>query len=121
MAKCEQGYLCEVCGEEVEEITESDLYLRFVIGEIDSRELLSARERHIACNPVLGQFIVDDGFVPIRMTGPFDKANFPADETAVRESLVTRGWKRLQTLAGSGLRISDYPLSAAARNGAGAD
>ena len=34
MAPCDQGYLCDVCGDEVEEIFESDLYLRFVIGEI---------------------------------------------------------------------------------------
>ena len=33
MAKCEEGYLCEVCGCDVEEISDSDLYLRFVIGE----------------------------------------------------------------------------------------
>ena len=38
MARCDQGYLCEVCGEEVEDISNSDLYLRFIIGEIDSRQ-----------------------------------------------------------------------------------
>ena len=30
--KCEEGYLCDVCGGDVEEITDSDLYLRYVIG-----------------------------------------------------------------------------------------
>ena len=44
MAKCDQGYLCEVCGTDVAEITDSDLYLRYVIGEIDSRALLAAPE-----------------------------------------------------------------------------
>ena len=34
MARCDQGYLCEVCGAEVEEITESDLYLAYVLGEV---------------------------------------------------------------------------------------
>ena len=28
MARCDQGYLCDVCGQDVEAITESDLYLR---------------------------------------------------------------------------------------------
>ena len=37
MAKCEEGYLCEVCGQDVAEITESDLYLRYVIGLRRSR------------------------------------------------------------------------------------
>ena len=51
MAKCDQGYLCEVCGEEVHVITDSDLYLRYVLGEVASRDLLAAPERHLACNP----------------------------------------------------------------------
>ena len=42
MARCDQGYLCDVCGEEVESIRESDLYLRFVTGELSSNELLGA-------------------------------------------------------------------------------
>ena len=44
MARCEQGYLCDVCGDEVHDITESDLYLRFVTGAIDSTALLSASD-----------------------------------------------------------------------------
>ncbi len=39
MAKCEEGYLCDVCGGDVEEITDSDLYLRFVIGLLDPETL----------------------------------------------------------------------------------
>ena len=35
MAKCDQGYICDVCGDEVEEIIESDLYLRYVVGMLD--------------------------------------------------------------------------------------
>ena len=34
MARCEQGYLCDVCGQDVGEITESDLYLRYLLGEV---------------------------------------------------------------------------------------
>jgi hypothetical protein len=61
MAKCEEGYLCSVCGGDVEEITDSDLYLRFVIGLLDPETLHTTRERHIRCNPVLAQFIVGLG------------------------------------------------------------
>ena len=51
MARCEQGYLCDVCGAEVAEITESDLYLRYVLGEVAPEKLHLSRERHIRCNP----------------------------------------------------------------------
>ena len=42
MAKCEEGYLCDVCGKDVEQLTDSDLYLRYVIGMLDPETLLSA-------------------------------------------------------------------------------
>ena len=65
MALCEQGYLCDVCGQEVEEMTDSDLYLRYVLGEVHPEQLHLLRERHIRCNPVTAQFIVDPGFEPV--------------------------------------------------------
>jgi hypothetical protein len=110
MARCEQGYLCDVCGDEVEDLTESDLYLRYVIGEIDARALLSAPERHIRCNPVQAQFIVDAQFEPVAADGPFAKANLDAEDVRRREELVTRGWRRLQELKQLGLPVSEYPL-----------
>ena len=67
MAGCERGYLCTVCGREVEEITDSDLYLRYVLGEAEWDELNRAAERHIRCNPVLAQFVVDPSFEPVIM------------------------------------------------------
>ena len=73
MAACEQGYLCDVCGLEVEDITDSDLYLRYVTGEVPARELMTARERHLRCNPTLSQFIVDENFAPLIVPGPFGK------------------------------------------------
>lgn len=82
MAQCDEGYLCEVCGEQVSDIRSSDLYLRYVIGEIDSRELLASPERHIRCNPTLAQFIVDDAFEPVSVEGPFSKHEL--DEEDVR-------------------------------------
>jgi hypothetical protein len=111
MAKCDQGYLCEVCGDEVEDITDSDLYLRYVIGEIEARELMAAPERHLRCNPVLAQFIVDPEFEPVVMEGVFDKRQMEPTEVAAREDLTTRGWRRLQQVRSLGLPISDYPLS----------
>jgi hypothetical protein len=110
MARCEQGYLCEVCGDEVEEINDSDLYLRYVIGEIDARSLLSAPERHVRCNPVLAQFIVAEGFAPVAVEGPFAKSNLDPDDVRRREDLATRGWQRLQELKQLGIPVSDYPL-----------
>jgi len=111
MAECERGYLCDVCGDEVEEIVDSDLYLRYVIGEIDSRELLSAPERHIRCNPVQAQFIADSKFTPIEVEGPFGKRELDAEYVRERENLVTRGWRRLQSVQTLGIPISQYPLS----------
>ncbi|MCH2126177.1 MAG: hypothetical protein MK165_15410 [Pirellulaceae bacterium] len=110
MAKCEEGYLCDVCGQDVEEITDSDLYLRFVIGLIDPEILHSTPERHIRCNPSLGQFIVDDDFAPILTSGEFAKSQLDPVFVRVRETLVTRGWQRLRQLVGTDLPILEYPL-----------
>jgi len=110
MARCEQGYLCEVCGDEVEDLTESDLYLRYVIGDIDARALLSAPERHIRCNPVQAQFIVDANFEPVMVEGPFAKQGLDSDDVHRREELITRGWRRLQELRQLSIAVSDYPL-----------
>lgn len=110
MARCDEGYLCEVCGREVKGITESDLYLRYVIGEIDSQALLASPERHIRCNAFLAQFIVDPAFSPMSVEGPFSKEFMEPAEVAERESLITRGWRRLREVRKLGLPISDYPL-----------
>lgn len=111
MARCDQGYLCEVCGDDVAEITESDLYLRFVIGETDAKSLMSSPERHIRCNPVLAQFIVAPGFEPVLAEGPFDKSQLDPEDVRRREDLVTRGWHRLQEVRSLGIAISEYPLA----------
>lgn len=110
MARCDQGYLCEVCGQEVPVITESDLYLRFVIGEIPARQLLAAPERHIRCNPALAQFIIDPAFDPVVMPGPFSKQELDAESVRLREELVTRGWRRLQELRRLRIPLPEYPL-----------
>lgn len=111
MAKCEEGYLCDVCGGDVEAITESDLYLRYVIGQIDPETLHTTRERHIRCNPTLAQFIVDESFNPVAVEGPFDKRQLDADYVARQEALVSRGWRRLAEVSREPpSTILDYPL-----------
>ena len=110
MAKCEEGYLCDVCGGDVESLTDSDLYLRYVIGMLDPETLYTTRERHIRCNAVLAQFIVDDDFPPVAAEGEFDKRHLDAAHVRERETLVTRGYRRLKEVAKLDLPIIDYPL-----------
>ena len=110
MARCDQGYICDVCHTEVEDIVDSDLYLSFIIGETDPRALYLRSERHIRCNPVLAQFIVDEKFDPVSVEGSFDKRGLDPAYVTAQESLVTRGWRRLQEVAGSPIPIPEYPL-----------
>lgn len=111
MARCEQGYLCDVCGGDVEHIWESDLYLRYVIGQVDPETLHTTRERHIRCNPTLAQFIVDPDFEPVVVEGPFDKQLLDPAYVREQERLTTRGWRRLKELAHQeGVSLLDYPL-----------
>lgn len=110
MAKCDKGYICEVCNEPVKSITDSHLYLRYVIGEIDSRALLSVPERHIRCDPDLAQFIVDEKFEPVISDGPFDKRQLDREHVQQREELVTAGWHRLREVVKQRIPINEYPL-----------
>jgi hypothetical protein len=110
MARCEQGYLCEVCGKEVEEIVDSDLYLRFVLGEVDPERLHVLPERHIRCNPALAQYIVDPDFPPVHCEGVFAKEGIDPLWVKEEEERVTRGWKRLREVPTLGIPIAEYPL-----------
>jgi hypothetical protein len=110
MAKCEEGYLCDVCGQDVAELTDSDLYLRYIVGMLDPEVLHTTSERHIRCNPTLAQYIIADDFEPIVIEGPFDKRALDTTFVAERERLITRGWKRLKEVATLGIPIIGYPL-----------
>lgn len=111
MAKCEEGYLCEICGGDVAELWESDLYLRYVIGMLDPETLHTTAERHIRCNPVLAQFIVHPDFPPVDAEGDFDKRKLDPAFVQERETLVTRGFERLRELATlREVSLLDYPL-----------
>src|SRR5260370_24636431 len=110
MARCEQEYLCEVCGQDVGEITDSDLYLRYVLGEVEPEQLHVLPERHVRCNGALAQYIIDPGFPPVRCEGFFAKETLDPAFVAAEEARVTRGWRRLQEIPGLGIPIIEYPL-----------
>jgi hypothetical protein len=110
MAACDTGYICDICGKDVEAITDSDLYLRYVMGEVNPLALPKQRERHIRCNPATAQYIIDPAFEPMICAGMFAKANFDADFVRQQEELVTRAWRHLRQLPTLGLAIPDYPL-----------
>ncbi|MBX9584722.1 MAG: hypothetical protein K2X87_30835 [Gemmataceae bacterium] len=111
MAKCDEGYRCEVCGRDVEAVTDSDLYLRYVLGEVPLELLHRLPERHVRCNTALAQYVVADGFEPVRCPGPFDKAGLDPAFVADEERRVTRGWRRLQAIPTLGLTVPEYPLA----------
>jgi hypothetical protein len=111
MARCDEGYRCEVCGGDVSAVTESDLYLRFVLGEVPLELLHRLPERHINCNPALAQYIVDPAFTAVACEGPFAKAALDPAFVAAEERRVTRGYRRLLAIPTSGLAVPEYPLS----------
>jgi hypothetical protein len=111
MALCDEGYLCDVCAQDVEAIVDSDLYLRYVLGEVHPEHLHRTPERHIRCNPTLAQFIVDDRFAPAPCPGMFAKELLDPAFVAQEEARVTRAWRRLQEIPALGLAtIQEYPL-----------
>jgi hypothetical protein len=110
MVRCEEGYLCDVCGRDVEAITDSDLYLRYILGEVSPEHLPQMRERHIRCNPATAQFIVDPGFEPVACSGLFAKEQLDPAFVAEQEQCVTRAWRRLQAIPALGVPITEYPL-----------
>ena len=114
--KCDEGYRCDVCGNDVTSIVDSDLYLRYVIGELDPETLHTSAERHIRCNPVLAQFIDDSGMDLITVDGPMAMTNLDKDFVAERRKLVTQGFRRLHEISSwTGDRdITEYPLPEAA-------
>jgi hypothetical protein len=108
--RCEQGYLCDVCGRDVEQIIDSDLYLRYILGEVSPLALPNMPERHIRCNPAMAQYIVDAAFPPVRCESAFTKEQLDPAFVAAEEARVTRGWRRLQEIPALGIPITEYPL-----------
>jgi hypothetical protein len=110
VAKCDEGYRCEVCGRDVEAVVDSDLYLRYILGEVPLETLHLLPERHVRCNPGLSQYVVADGFEPVPCDGPFDKRYLDQPFVAAEEGRVTKGWRRLQAIPTLGLAVPEYPL-----------
>ena len=110
MAKCDQGYLCEVCGEPVKNIVESSLYLRYVLGEVEIHQLFSAPERHLKCDPDLARFIVHEKFASLDLTQQGDGDNMSEKERKEKRKRVTAGWNRLREVVQLGIPITEYPL-----------
>jgi hypothetical protein len=111
VAKCDEGYRCDVCGGDVESIDESDLYLRYVLGEVPLERLHRLPERHIRCNPELAQYIVDPAFAPIHCDGPFAATGLDPSFVRQEQERVTRAWRRLRAIPVLGLTVPEYPLS----------
>lgn len=110
VARCEEGYLCDVCGLEVEVITDSDLYLRYILGDVPPLALPRSRERHLRCNPAISQYIVDGNFSPVMCDGVFDKRQLDPEYVAEEERRISRAWRRLQEIPRLGLTIPEYPF-----------
>ncbi len=107
MTGCHQGYFCRVCGRYVQDVTESALYLRFVLGEVGFDQLHDEPEAHVACVPELARYIADERFDP---EGSAERLAWRDGAFRRRQLRVTEAWRRLQELPGSGLAIEDYPL-----------
>ena len=111
MANCDEGYACDRCGEYVENVEVSELYLRFVLGAVPLAELPREPERHLRCAPEFAQFIVDPDFEPVECDDPsLDKRNLPADVVARQERVFTRAWRRLREVRALGIPVDEYPL-----------
>jgi hypothetical protein len=81
------------------------------LGEVEWDRLNRAPERHIRCNPILAQFIVDASFEPVRGAGAFSKSHLDPNFVKSEEERVTRGYLRLRELATTKLPIAEYPLN----------
>jgi hypothetical protein len=112
MARCEEGYRCDVCGKDVELLRDSDLYLRFIVGEVDAELLHTTPERHLRCNPVLSQFIDHPNFTPVVVAGPMRLDELDPSFVQQRKQLITTAYIRLLALneAGGDRDITTYPL-----------
>jgi len=113
MSHCDEGYNCDRCGEYVENVRESELYLRFVLGAVPLSELPLKHAPHLLCAPEFAQFIVDPAFPAVSCDDPaLAKENLPPEVRARQEQLFTRAWRRLQEVAEAGIPVDEYPLGA---------
>lgn len=113
MAKCDEGYLCVVCGEEVKRLDQSELYLKFVLGLVNTQRLNQLPERHLKCSPATSQFILDEQFEGTLAEGLASKKELDPTFRSDKEKLYTKGFHRLQFLQKNrrGMSIDQYPIA----------
>ncbi|MBX3423406.1 MAG: hypothetical protein KF752_17750 [Pirellulaceae bacterium] len=113
MARCDEGYLCAVCGQEVKRLVDSSLYLQYIVGWISADQLNRTRDIHLRCNPHLAQFIDSPEFKPpVEVSGQFDRRLLDRQFDSQRSQLITRGYDRLRFLQRHrDTTIQDYPLN----------
>lgn len=109
MAKCDKGYLCLVCGRNVDRIQDSDLYLRYILGEVSPDRLHLEKEIHIRCNPERAQYICHPDFSDISLEGPFSRKNLDPAFVSQEQARVSAAYQRLIKLTSLGIGILDYP------------
>ncbi|MCS7271103.1 MAG: hypothetical protein NZ703_08455, partial [Gemmataceae bacterium] len=102
MTRCEQGYVCAVCGQEVEDLSQSALYLQLLLGEVPPEELLRHPECHIRCLPAVAQYIVDPLFPPVVCKGAFAKEHLDPDFVRSEQERITAAWRQLYQYAQAG-------------------
>lgn len=112
MARCDEGYLCHICGEEVKRIDESTLYLQYVLGWLAVEQLRQHPEAHLACSPSLSQFILDDSFPEVQADADWHKSRLDPVFREQREQQVTAAYQRLKNLQKHrrDYKILEYPL-----------
>jgi hypothetical protein len=98
MSRCEQGYLCAVCGQEVADLADSALYLQLLLNELSPDDLIHRPDCHIRCLPTIAQYIVDPDFTPVTCQGPFAKTGLDPDFVQAEERRITAAWRHLQTM-----------------------
>ncbi len=81
-----------------------------MLGEVDRSLLDRHPERHLACDPILAQFIETEGFETPFVDGPFGKSSLDPAFVADEESRVTRGYERLMELERRGAVLSEVLL-----------
>lgn len=96
MAKCEEGYLCEVCGRDVERLRDSGLYLQFILGWIDPETLHTRHEIHIDCLPALAQFIDNADYQKqLEVPTEFSRQQLDPEFVRQRTAEVSKAYRRL--------------------------
>jgi hypothetical protein len=108
VARCDEGYLCNVCGLPADTLPESLLYLRYILGEVTVEVLGQAQETHIRCCPAIAQYIVHPAFEPVVCTDVFARQHFPLDFQTSEETRITAAWATLYEAGEKGFSLLSY-------------